>query len=179
MRGKCLVVLVGNIGQDPAVHHTGSGSTIATINVATTEQWKDKQTGEQQERTEWTRCKAFGRSAEILAEYAKKGRQIYVEGKLRTEKYEKDGIERYATDVIIDEFQLLGSDPNRDRAPQGETRAPAPRPSNGYSNGNGANGNGHANGHALQRSNGNPPPPQRNAQGQGGTDWSADSEIPF
>jgi single-strand DNA-binding protein len=108
-RGINKVILVGNLGADPETRYTPSGTAITTIRIATSESWKDKQTGEQQERTEWHRVKFFGRLAEIAGEYLKKGGQVYVEGKLRTEEYEKDGVKRYSTDVIADEMQMLGS----------------------------------------------------------------------
>lgn len=108
-RGINKVILVGNLGNDPEVRYSQSGSAITTISVATSESWKDKN-GEQQERTEWHRVKAFGRLAEIMGEYLKKGRQVYIEGSLRTEKYtDKNGVEKYATDIIANEMQMLGS----------------------------------------------------------------------
>lgn len=108
-RGINKVILVGNLGNDPEVRYSQGGSAITTISVATSESWKDKQTGEQQERTEWHRVKFFGRLAEIAGEYLKKGRQVYIEGSLRTDKYTgKDGIERYTTDIIANEMQMLG-----------------------------------------------------------------------
>ena len=108
-RGINKVILVGNLGADPETRYTTSGSAITSIRIATSESWKDKQTGEQQERTEWHRVKFFGRLAEIAGEYLKKGSQVYVEGKLRTDEYEKDGVKRYSTDIIADEMQMLGS----------------------------------------------------------------------
>ena len=107
-RGINKVILVGNLGADPEVRYGQSGSAVTTINVATSEQWTDKQ-GQKQERTEWHRVKFFGRLAEIAGEYLKKGRQVYIEGSLRTDKYTgKDGIERYSTDIIANEMQMLG-----------------------------------------------------------------------
>lgn len=107
-RGINKVILVGNLGNDPEVRYAQSGSAITTLSVATSESWKDKD-GNQQERTEWHRVKAFGRLAEIMGEYLKKGRQVYIEGSLRTEKYtDKNGVEKYATDIIADEMQMLG-----------------------------------------------------------------------
>lgn len=107
-RGINKVILVGNLGNDPEVRYSQSGSAIASLSVATSESWKDKN-GEQQERTEWHRCKAFGKLAEICGEYLKKGRQVYIEGSLRTEKYtDKAGVEKYSTDIIISEMQMLG-----------------------------------------------------------------------
>ena len=108
-RGVNKVILVGNLGADPETRYTPSGTAITTIRIATSEAWKDKTTGEQQERTEWHRVKFFSRLAEIAGEYLKKGSQVYIEGKLRTEEYEKDGVKRYSTDVIADEMQMLGS----------------------------------------------------------------------
>jgi single-strand DNA-binding protein len=111
-RGINKVILVGNLGADPETRYTAGGSAITTIRIATSESWKDKQTGEQQERTEWHRIKFFGRLAEIAGEYLKKGRQVYVEGRLQTDKYtDKDGIERYTTDIIANEMQMLGGNP--------------------------------------------------------------------
>jgi single-strand DNA-binding protein len=108
-RGINKVILVGNLGADPEVRYTGSGTAIATLSVATAEQWTDKQSGQKQERTEWHRVKLFGRLAEIAGEYLKKGRQVYVEGSLRTDKYTgKDGVERYTTDIIASDLQMLG-----------------------------------------------------------------------
>jgi single-strand DNA-binding protein len=108
-RGINKVILVGNLGADPETRYTTSGSAVTTIRLATSEQWKDKQSGETQERTEWHRVKFFGRLAEIAGEYLKKGRQVYVEGSLRTDKYtDKDGIERWTTDIIANEMQMLG-----------------------------------------------------------------------
>jgi single-strand DNA-binding protein len=108
-RGINKVILVGNLGADPEVRYTAGGTAIASLSVATSEQWTDKQSGQKQERTEWHRVKLFGRLAEIAGEYLKKGRQVYVEGSLRTDKYTgKDGVERYSTDIIASELQMLG-----------------------------------------------------------------------
>ncbi len=107
-RGINKVILVGNLGADPESRYTPSGTAICSIRMATSESWKDKQTGEQQERTEWHRVEFFGRLAEIAAEYLKKGRQVYIEGKLRTDEYEKDGVKRWSTKIIADEMQMLG-----------------------------------------------------------------------
>lgn len=108
-RGINKVILVGNLGADPETRYTANGGAITTIKVATSESWKDKQTGEAQERTEWHRVKFFGRLAEIAGEYLRKGRQVYIEGSLRTDKYtDKEGVERYTTDIIAAEMQMLG-----------------------------------------------------------------------
>ena len=109
-RGVNKVILVGNLGADPETRYTQSGSAITTLKVATSEQWKDKVTNEKQERTEWHRVKLFGKLGEIAGEYLKKGQQVYIEGAIRTDKYtDKEGIERYATDIIANEMQMLGS----------------------------------------------------------------------
>ncbi len=108
-RGINKVILVGNLGADPEMRHTGGGTAVTTLNVATSESWTDKQSGEKVEKTEWHRVKMFGRLAEIAGDYLKKGRQVYIEGSLRTDKYTgKDGIERYSTDIIANEMQMLG-----------------------------------------------------------------------
>jgi single-strand DNA-binding protein len=111
-RGINKVILVGNLGADPETRYTAGGQAITSIRIATSESWKDKQTGEMQEKTEWHRIKFFGRLAEIAGEYLKKGRQVYVEGRLQTDKYtDKDGVERYTTDIIANEMQMLGGNP--------------------------------------------------------------------
>jgi single-strand DNA-binding protein len=107
-RGINKVILIGNLGADPETRYTPSGTAITSIRLATSESWKDKQTGEPQERTEWHRVEFFGRLAEIAGEYLKKGRQVYIEGRLRTDEYEKDGIKRWSTKIIADEMQMLG-----------------------------------------------------------------------
>lgn len=127
-RGVNRVILVGNLGADPEIRHTASGMAITSLRLATSESWKDKQTGEPQERTEWHRVKLFGALADIAAKYLRKGRQVYIEGSLRTEKYtDKQGIERYSTDVVAEEMQMLGSDANNggDVAPDRTERQPA------------------------------------------------------
>jgi single-strand DNA-binding protein len=107
-RGINKVILVGTVGKDPEVRYFQSGDAYCTLSVATSEQWKDKQ-GEKQEKTEWHRVKFTRKLAEIVGEYVKKGQQIYVEGKLETQKYtDKQGIERYSTDVVADQMQMLG-----------------------------------------------------------------------
>lgn len=108
-RGINKVILVGNLGADPETRYTASGSAITNISVATTESWRDKQSGEQQERTEWHRVVFFNRLAEIAGEYLRKGSQVYVEGSIRTRKWQdKDGQDRYTTEVVGNEMQMLG-----------------------------------------------------------------------
>lgn len=108
-RGVNKVIIVGNLGGDPETRYMPSGSAVTNFTVATNESWKDKQTGEQKERTEWHKVAMFGRLAEIAAEYLRKGSQVYIEGKLRTRKWQgKDGQDRYTTEIVADEMQMLG-----------------------------------------------------------------------
>ena len=131
------VIIIGNLGKDPEVRYLASGSAICNITVATSRQWKDKTSGERQEETEWHRITFFDRMAEIAGEYLKKGRPVYVEGRLKTRKYtDKDGVEKYATDIVATEMQLLGgregggSDADTGAsAPQRSAPAPRPAPS--------------------------------------------------
>lgn len=124
-RGVNKVILVGSLGADPEIRYAPSGKAIASFRIATSESWKDKTTGEKQERTEWTSVVCFGRLAEIVGDYCKKGRQVYVEGKLRTEEYEKDGIKRYSTKVYIDELQLLGTRESGGESSERRKRTPS------------------------------------------------------
>jgi single-strand DNA-binding protein len=108
-RGINKVILIGNLGADPETRAMPSGTTVANLRIATSESWRDKQSGEQQERTEWHRVALFGRLAEIAGEYLKKGSQVYIEGSLRTRKWQdKQGNERYSTEIIGNELQMLG-----------------------------------------------------------------------
>ena len=134
MRGVNKVILVGHLGQDPEVRAMPSGSSVANLSLATNEQWRDKNTGEQQERTEWHRLALFGRLAEIAGQYLRKGAQVYVEGRLRTRKWQdRDGHDRYSTEIVVNEMQMLGgrsaaSQAGPDRpAPPTESREPASR----------------------------------------------------
>jgi len=104
------VIIVGNLGRDPETRYMPSGDAMTSITVATTDTWKDKATGEKKEQTEWHRISFFGKLAEIAGQYLKKGSQVYIEGSLRTRKYtDKDGVEKYATDIRADTMQMLGS----------------------------------------------------------------------
>src|SRR5512135_443500 len=109
-RGVNKVILVGNLGKDPEVRYMPSGGAVANITIATSEQWKDKDTGQQQERTEWHNVVFFNRLAEIAGEYLKKGSKVYVEGSLRTRKWQdKEGKDRYTTEIVANEMQMLDS----------------------------------------------------------------------
>ena len=104
------VIVLGNLGRDPETRYTADGAAITNITVATSDRWKDKATGEMKEQTEWHRVVFFGRQAEIAGEYLRKGRPVYVEGRLRTRKWQdKDGQDRYTTEIVADNMQLLGS----------------------------------------------------------------------
>jgi single-strand DNA-binding protein len=108
-RGINKVILIGNLGNDPEVKYTASGSAVANVSIATSENWKDKATGENQERTEWHRVVFFGKLAEIVGEYLKKGSQVFVEGRLQTRKWQdKEGQDRYTTEIVANEMQMLG-----------------------------------------------------------------------
>ena len=141
-RGINKAILIGNLGNDPDIRYTASGTAIANISLATAESWRDKNSGEQQERTEWHRIVFFGRLAEIVGEYLRKGSQIYVEGRIQTRKWQdKEGNDRYSTEVVANEMQMLGgrggaSAPmntdlprqtgNQARAPEARNTAPRP-----------------------------------------------------
>jgi single-strand DNA-binding protein len=104
------VILIGNLGRDPETRYSPDNTAITNVSIATTDRWKDKSSGEMKEQTEWHRVAFFGRLAEIAGEYLKKGRPVYVEGRLRTRKYtDKEGIERYTTEIVAENMQMLGS----------------------------------------------------------------------
>jgi single-strand DNA-binding protein len=122
-RGLNKVILIGNLGADPETRAMPSGTTVANLRVATSESWRDKQSGEQQERTEWHRVALFGRLGEIAAEYLRKGSQVYIEGSLRTRKWQdKQGQERFSTEIIGNEMLMLGG-----RSSGAGAAAPEPR----------------------------------------------------
>ena len=144
-RGINKVILVGNLGQDPETRAMPSGKAVTNVRIATSDAWKDKQTGEQKEQTEWHTVVFFDRLAEIAAEYLRKGSQVYVEGRLRTRKWQdKEGRDRYTTEIIANEMQMLGgrggggAGTESRSEPRGESRAaaaerPAPASSGGGS----------------------------------------------
>jgi single-strand DNA-binding protein len=109
-RGINKVILIGNLGQDPDTKAMPSGMTVCNLRIATSESWKDKQTGDMKEQTEWHSVAMFGRLAEIAGEYLRKGSQVYIEGRLRTRKWQdKEGKDRYTTEIVANEMQMLGS----------------------------------------------------------------------
>ncbi len=108
-RGVNKAILVGHLGRDPEIRYSANGAAIANVSIATSESWKDKQSGETQERTEWHRVVFFGRLAEIVGEYLKKGSQVYVEGRLQTRKWQdQNGNDRYTTEIVANDMQMLG-----------------------------------------------------------------------
>lgn len=121
------VIIVGFVGKDPEARYMPSGEQVTNMSVATTDKWRDKNTGEQREATEWHRISMFGKLAEIASEYVSKGSQVYVEGKLRTRKYtDREGVERYTTEIIADTMQMLGT--------RGDNEERNPEPSRGGGN---------------------------------------------
>lgn len=126
MRGVNKAIIVGNLGQDPETRYLQNGDPVTNLSVATSEQWKDKNSGEKKEKTEWHRVVMFKRLAEIAAEYLRKGSQVYIEGKIQTRKWQdKDGNDRYSTEIVASEMQMLGG--------KGESRPqPAPSAADGF-----------------------------------------------
>ncbi len=131
-RGVNKVILIGHLGRDAEVRYSPNGQAIANITLATSESWKDKNTGERQERTEWHRVVFFGRLAEIAGEYLKKGMQIYVGGRLQTRKWQdKDGNDRYTTEIVAADMQMLGSRSGAGAPDEGAETESAPPPAAG------------------------------------------------
>jgi single-strand DNA-binding protein len=177
-RGINKVIIVGNLGADPETRYTGNGTAITSIRLATSESWTDKQSGEKQERTEWHRVKLFGRLAEIAGEYLKKGRQVYIEGSLRTDKYtDKDGVERFSTDIIAAEMQMLGGGTQgagaggfqRSQGGGGGGQQRQAGGGGGYAGGQARGGDNYGGGQQQRQSS--PPPVQNNS--------FDDDDIPF
>lgn len=157
-RGINKVILVGNVGQDPETRYMPNGGAVTNLSLATSETWKDKNSGEQQERTEWHRVVFYQRLAEIVAEYVKKGSKLYVEGRLQTRSWEQDGVKRYSTEIIANDMQMLDSRSGGGDGGgswQGGGQNQAPRNSGGNNS----------------RGQSAPPPP--------GMDESFDDDIPF
>ncbi len=132
-RGINKVILVGNVGNDPEVRYMPNGNAVANVSIATSESWKDKNTGEQQERTEWHRVVFFNRLGEIVEQYVSKGAKLYVEGRLQTRSWEQDGIKRYSTEIVASEMQMLdtrsgGQDTAGSYANANQSASPAMQP---------------------------------------------------
>jgi len=126
MAGINKAIIIGRLGRDPEVRYTPAGLAVANISVATSEEWRDKETGEKKERTEWHRVIVFGKRAEVCGEYLSKGRQIYVEGRLQTRSWEQDGVTRYTTEIVANDIQFLG-----DRGTANSSQPSSSRPSTG------------------------------------------------
>ena len=124
------VILIGNTGKDPEIRYMPNGKPVASFSIATSESWKDKATGEKKESTEWHNCTAFDKLAEIIGQYVKKGQPLYVEGRIKTEKYTKDGVEKYSTKILVNEMKMLGGG-------KGEGGAKTAPQQGGYSGGSG------------------------------------------
>jgi single-strand DNA-binding protein len=145
------VILLGNLGRDPETRYTTGGDAVTNLNIATSEQWKDK-SGEKQERTEWHRVVLFGRQAEIAGEYLKKGRSVYIEGRLQTRKYtDKDGVEKYSTEIVGDRMQLIGGSREGGGGGDVEFGSSAATPSRRETAGPGAAGAGGGKGGAAKK----------------------------
>ena len=123
-RGVNRVSILGNVGQDPETRSMPNGTMVANLSIATSETWKDKNSGQQQDKTEWHRAVAFGKLAEIIGQYVKKGSKLYIEGKLQTRSWEQDGQKRYATEVVVSEMQFVDS-----RSETGNTQSQKPQQS--------------------------------------------------
>ena len=133
-RGVNKAIIVGNLGRDPEVRYSANGNAIANVTVATTDSWKDRQSGERQERTEWHRVVFFNRLAEIVAEYLKKGSQVFIEGRIQTRKWEdKDGNDRWTTEIVASEMQMLGSRGGGMQGASPDDSGAAPAPGGGSS----------------------------------------------
>ncbi len=165
-RGVNKVIIVGTLGNDPEVKYSASGSAIANLSVATSEQWKDKQTGEKKEQTEWHRVVIFGKLAEVAGEYLRKGSQVYIEGQLRTRKWtDSNGVDRYTTEIVIPQMggvmQMLGG--KRDDSGQQQRQQSGQQPQGGW-------------GTNPQQQQ---PPKQQSPQGGNETPMDFDDDIPF
>ncbi len=183
-RGVNKVILIGNLGADPETRAMPSGATVANLRIATTENWKDRTSGENQERTEWHRVALFGKLAEIASEYLRKGSQVYIEGSLRTRKWQdKQGQERYSTEIVGNEMQMLGG---RGGGGGGGGEGYGSR-SGGRWRAGGGEGYGGGGGGAPRRRGGPPPdeydqsPPSGGGGGGGGGGRAddLDDDIPF
>ena len=161
-RGINKVILVGNLGGDPETRYTASGSAITNITLATTDSWRDKQSGETQERTEWHRIVFFNRLAEIAGEYLRKGRQVYIEGSLRTRKWQdQNGQDRWTTEIVANEMQMLGN--------RGDDAGSGSRPSSGFRDSQ----------QGGQQQAQSQPKPQQQQSAPPADDGFADDDIPF
>lgn len=166
------VMIIGNLGRDPELRTTEGGQSVATLNVATTDTWVDK-SGNKQERTEWHRVNVWGRQGENVAKYLKKGRSVYVEGRIQTREYtDKEGVKKYATDIVADIVQFLGGAPGGGDSEGGGGSGGGNRGSGGARSGGAAGGGGRANTQTEDDA------PARDQGGAGGGNFN-DDDIPF
>lgn len=168
MRGVNRVTIIGNLGNDPEARQFGNGGSVTNISVATSEQWTDKQSGEKREATEWHRISLFNRLGEIAAQYLRKGSKVYIEGSLRTRKYEKDGQDHYVTEIRADQMQMLDS--------QGEGQKPNSQGNQNNNQQNGGYSNQQQDNYNRQPAQQPSQPPQNPAMNGGG---AVDDDIPF
>lgn len=176
--------IIGNCGKDPEIRYLQSGDALASFSLATSRKWKDKQTGEQREETEWHNCSCFGKLAEVIGKYVKKGSKIYVEGRLKTESYDKDGQKHYSTKIIVEEMEMLDKKPDGDNQTYQPAGAYQSAPTQVYQPPQ----------HPYQSAPVNPPPPAKQtytthmtADGKpyyclsdGTTQWDKpDDDVPF
>lgn len=179
------VIIVGNLGRDPEMRTFPSGDQVANVTIATTDKWKDKQSGEMKEATEWHRIAFFGRLAEIAGEYLKKGSSVYIEGRLKTRQWEKDGQKQYSTEIVADQMQMLGGR-------GGEGGGSSGGGGGGYSRGGEGGGGGYGGGRSQGQSQGQGGGYTRGGEGGGGQGGGArrqpatsngfedmDDDIPF
>ncbi|WP_117140694.1 single-stranded DNA-binding protein [Pseudomonas amygdali] len=185
-RGINKVILVGTCGQDPDCRYLPNGTAVTNLSLATSEQWTDKQSGQKVEKNEWHRVSLFGKVAEIAGEYLHKGSQVYIEGKLQTREWEKDGIKRYTTEIVVDmqgTMQLLGGRPQGD-AQQGQAgdhdnqTAARPQPSRAQQSASQHSAPAQNHNQPSQQRNSRPAPQQQAPQPAADFD-SFDSDIPF
>jgi single-strand DNA-binding protein len=172
------VVLIGNLGKDPDVRYMPDGGAVANLTLATSSSWKDKNTGEKREETEWHRIVIYGRLAEIAGEYCKKGKSVYIEGRLKTRKWaDKDGVDKYTTEIVADQMQLLGG--KSDQSEQGKENIPpdAGVPTNNAAKQRAPQQTQQRNAYADARGGSNNRPPAQQSLPQNLAD--IDSDIPF
>ncbi|MBB3185428.1 single-strand DNA-binding protein [Halomonas fontilapidosi] len=190
-RGINKVILIGNLGQDPEVRFTPSGTAVANLNLATTDTWMDRQSGQRQERTEWHRIVLFNKTAEIAQQYLKKGSKVYIEGRLQTRKWQdQNGQDKYSTEIVANDMQMLDSRGGDFGGQQGGQYGGQPQ-QGGYGNApqqGGNYGGGNPGGGQPQRPAPQPAPPQQGGGQQQGGNYGApdpgsfddfDDEIPF
>ena len=179
-RGINKVILVGNLGQDPEVRYTTSGAAVTNISVATSESWKDKNTGEDVVKTEWHRIVFFGRLAEIAGEYLKKGSKVYIEGKLQTRKWQdQNNQDRYTTEVVANEMQMLDARQSGGQGQFGGGQAPAAPRANNPPQQQNQGGYQQNNNQGQNQAQNNPPQNNQQASQQAPAFDDFDDDIPF